>query len=259
MTVFNGSGAKTPITAGVNGTTLALIYSPGTQLLGGNYFAFLRQPILFNSQSTDFFGHKGTTRQNGLFNTVVSPINISWMLEPGQLFVSTGLVVYLKDSTYSHTAALNIGNNFYTFEPAVSAAYFSHTGLQLSALALVDVNTADTSSTNALAVHGNYQSGAVFTLEAYALQNFGPLSAGLVGYTQQQINPDTAGGQKVPAVNIGPYAISSAGNEVSETAIGPELGYNFGRFSVLGYYTRDLTHQNTIGGDSFWLRVATRF
>ncbi len=258
MTIYNGSGDKTPIKTGINGTSLSLVYSPGVRLLGGNYFAFIRQPVLFNSQTTDFFGHSSTVRQNGIFNTIVSPINISWMLVPGQVFVAAGMVVYLKDATYSHTAALNIGNNFYTFEPSVAFAYF-HKGLQLSALALVDVNTADNSSTSPLAVNGNYQSGAVFNLEANAIYNFGPYSAGLVGYTQQQFTDDTAGGHVVPAVNIGPYAISSAGNKVAETAIGPELGYNFGRVAVTAYYTRDIQHQNTIGGDSFWLRLSTRF
>jgi hypothetical protein len=258
MTVYNGSGDKTPIKAGVNGTTLSVLYSPGVRLLGGDYFAFLRQPVLFNSQTTDFFGHSSTVRQNGIFNTIVSPINISWMLVPGQVFVAAGLVVYLKDATYSHGAALNIGNNFYTFEPSLAVAYF-HKGWQLSALGLVDVNTADNSSTNALAVNGNYQSGAVFSLEANAIYNFGPYAAGVVGYTQQQFTDDTAGGHVVPAVTIGPYAISSAGNRVSETAIGPALGYNFGPVQLTAYYTRDFQHQNTIGGDSFWLRLSTRF
>ncbi len=123
MTLYNGSGKSTPIDAGLNGASLSLLYSPDVQILGGNYFAFVRQPVLFNSQTSDFFGHSNTDRESGIFNTIVSPFNVSWMLVPGELFVSADMVVYLKDSTYSRTASLNIGNNFWTFEPSAAVTY----------------------------------------------------------------------------------------------------------------------------------------
>jgi hypothetical protein len=258
MTIYNGSGHKTPISTDLRGSTLALLYVPGMQLLGGTYYAFIRQPVLFNSQKTDFFGHSATTRQNGIFNTVISPLNVSWMLTPGHLFATAGIAFYPPDSTYSHSAALNIGNNFFTFEPAAALTYLNK-GLDLNAFALYDINTANKSSTNALAVHGNYQSGSVITLELDAIQTVNQFSFGGVGYLQQQLTNDTAGGHVVPALSVGPYQISSRGNKVSEFAIGPEVGYNFGFVNVTAYYTRDLTHENTIGGDSFWLRLSRRF
>jgi hypothetical protein len=258
MTFYNGDGDKTPITVGINGTTISLFYVPGNQLLGGTYFAFMRQPVLFDSQTTDLFGESSTVRQNGIFNTIISPLNISWMLLPGHLFGATGMTFYIPDSTYSKSNALNIGNNFFTFEPA-AAITFLNKGLNLTAFALYDINTANNSSTNVNAVNGNYDSGSVLTVEFDAIQTLGKFSVGAVGYVQDQLTNDTAGGQVVPAVSVGPYQISSRGDKVSEFAVGPEIGYDFGLVNVTAYFTRDLIHENTIGGDSFWLRLSTRF
>jgi hypothetical protein len=134
-----------------------------------------------------------------------------------------------------------------------------HNGFQLTALALYDINTADDNSPNALAVKGNYQSGDVFSLEVTALQKFDEWSVGIVGYDQTQTTDDTAGGHAVPALAIGPYLISSNGNKASEVAVGPLVGYDFGFVNLTAYYTRDVYHENTIGGNSFWLRVSKRF
>jgi len=183
---------------------------------------------------------------------------VSWMLIPGELFVSADMVFYLKDSTYSRTASLNIGNNFWTFEPSAAVTYM-HNGFQLTALALYDINTADNNSPNALAVNGNYQSGDIFSLEVTALQKFDEWSVGVVGYDQTQTTDDTAGGHAVPALAIGPYLVSSNGNRASEVAVGPLVGYDFGVVNLTAYYTRDVYHENTIGGNSFWLRLSKRF
>jgi hypothetical protein len=63
----------------------------------------------------------------------------------------------------------------------------------------------------------------------------------------------------VPAVSVGPNQISSRGDKVSEFALGPKVSHNLGFVGVTAYFTRDLIHENTIGGDSVWLRLSARF
>ena len=246
QTVYNGQGKAIPVKIGLYGNSLSAVWVPGVHLLGGDYLAFVKQPIDNNVVSA--FGHHSSGF--GIFNTIVSPVNISWMINY-HLFAAAGMTFYLKDGTYSRNAAVEIGNNFYTFEPSASVSYFNH-GLILNALALYDIDTANTDSPNAAS--GTYQSGNVLSVDLTATQAFGNWNAGLGGYAVQQTTDDTADGAVVPAT---PY--QSRGDRIGQFALGPLLGYNLRGYSVTGYDTYDIRHVNTAGGNTVWLRLAARF
>jgi len=240
MKVVNGSGASMPVKIDLVGTSLSAVWSPGVQLLGGNYYAFIKQPFGWNT--TTAFGHASSN--SGNFNTIISPLNISWQVAPG-LFVAAGLTGYLDDATYSATAPVKMGNNFWTVEPSLAVSYLAN-GLNLSALAAYDINTKNTAT--------NYQSGQTLSVDLTATKRFGAWTAGVGGYIVQQVTSDKINGITYPAT---PF--NSAGNKLSQIALGPVVGYDFGRVQVTGYLTQDVQLKNAAGGTSFWLRLSTRF
>jgi hypothetical protein len=244
--LYNGAGNRVPIKINLYGNSLSAVWVPGWQVLGGTYLAFIKQPISNNVVSA--FGHH--SNGFGMFNTIISPFNLSWMVAPG-LFVAGGTTFYLKDATYARNAAVEMGNNYYTFEPSVSVSYLGG-GLNLTALANYDINSENTNSPNA--ANGHYQSGQVLTIDLTATKRFGAWSAGLGGYVVQQTTNDTANGAVVPAT---PY--ESRGDKIGQIALGPVLGYQFGRYSLTAYDTYDVRHVNTAGGNMVWLRLSGAF
>jgi hypothetical protein len=240
MRVMNGSGSPTPINVSLLGTSLSAVWVPGWQVAGGNYFAFVKQPFVWTTVEAP----GSTERGSGNFNTIVSPGIVSWMVAP-DLFVATGLTFYLKDGTYSKTAPVEVGNNFWTFEPSAAISYLGY-GLNLTALAIYDIDTENTAT--------NYQSGQVLSIDLTATKRFGAWAFGAGGYVAQQVTNDKVNGMVVPATPL-----NSAGNRVNAIAIGPTAGYDFGPVELFAYLTQDVQLKNTAGGTSFWLRLTARF
>lgn len=247
QTVYNGNGKALPITVSLYDQSLGLFWVPGNHILGATYVADIVQPITYDSVTA--FG--STHRQFGLFNTIVSPINLSWMINH-HLFVATGLNFYLKDGTYSRTAPVNNGFNYWTIEPTAAISYLNRSGLDLTVHAAYDINT--TNHASASSPNGVYHSGQVLSLDLTATQEFGKFTLGAVGYIVDQTTNDTADGAVVPA---SPF--NGRGNRAEQIAFGPLIGYNLGGPSVTFYMTHDFRHLNTIGGNIFWLRLQTRF
>ncbi len=246
-TVYNGSGKATPFTVSLYDQSLGLFWVPGNHILGATYVADIVQPITYDS-TTGF----GTTHSHfGLFNTIVSPINLSWMVTH-HLFVSTGMNIYLNDGTYRRTAPVNNGFNYWTFEPTAAVSYLTRSGLDLTIHGAYDINTANHDS--ASSPNGVYQSGQVLSLDLTATQQIGHVTFGAVGYIVEQTTNDTAAGAVVPA---SPF--NSRGNRTEQIAFGPLIGYNFGGPAITFYMTHDFRHINNLGGNTFWLRLFTRF
>src|SRR5579863_5950481 len=120
-----------------------VIWSPNLQLLGAQFSTALTQPYVVQTIDVNSVGISSI----GIFNTIISPFNLSWNLGNG-LFVKTGLGIYIPDGTYQnitvgalHAANPNsIANNFWTFEPDFGISYLAG-GLQLTAHAVFDFNT----------------------------------------------------------------------------------------------------------------------
>lgn len=247
QTIYNGSGKPVPITVSLFDQSLALVWVPGNHVLGATYVADIVQPITYDSVTA--FGT--THRQFGLFNTIVSPINLSWMINH-HLFIAAGLNLYLKDGTYARNAPINNGFNYWTVEPTAAVSYLNHSGLDLTVHGAYDINT--TNHASASSPNGVYHSGQVLSLDLTATQEFGKFTLGAVGYIVDQTTNDTAAGAVVPA---SPF--NSRGNRTEQVAFGPLIGYNLGGPSVTFYMTHDFRHINNIGGNTFWLRLQTRF
>ncbi len=247
QTVYNGSGKPVPIHVSLYDQSLGLFWVPGNHILGASYVADIVQPITYDSVTA--FGT--THRQFGLFNTIVSPINLSWMITH-HLFVAAGFNIYLKDGTYARNAPVNSGFNYWTFEPTAAVSYLTRSGLDLTVHAAYDINTTNHSS--ASSPNGVYHSGQVLSVDLTGTQQFGKFTVGAVGYIVDQTTNDIVAGAVAPA---SPF--NSRGNRTEQIAFGPLIGYNLGGPSVTFYMTHDFRHINNIGGNTFWLRLQTRF
>jgi hypothetical protein len=203
-----------------------LVYVPNFKVLGATYNVALIIPY---AQQTVMVGGAGGTpsasfNSNGMFNTIIVPVNLSWMVAPG-LFVSTGLGIYVPDGTYASNPVYNghqylgreiagtsIANNTWTFEPDVAVSYLAD-GWNLTGKVIFDLQTTNPDT--------NYSSGAVFFFDWTAAHKFGKWEAGVGGTFIQQISADSGGYQ-------GQFGPNSNGHEYSYIALGPVVSYDFG-------------------------------
>jgi hypothetical protein len=194
-----------------------IIWAPNFKVLGASYDAVILQSISQQSLQLDGAG-LGTTVQNGLFNTIIVPANLSWTVAPG-MFVSTGLTFYPPDGTYQDVpitingvhgrinSPSSIANNTWAFEPDVAFSYLAD-GWNLSGKALIDLQTENPST--------HYQSGNVFFFDWTAEHRFGKWQAGIGGDVGQQLNNDTG------------FGAPANGNKFSLVTLGPVASYDFG-------------------------------
>jgi hypothetical protein len=201
----------------------SVLWAPGINILGATYAAVLIQP--YSEQNLDLTGVGGGKQiQQGLFNTIFVPVQLSWNFHP--FFVSTGLGIYANDGytqiqpVFSGTGVLlghksaGIANDFWTFEPDVAVSYLDN-GWDFTAKAVFDFNTKDTDT--------NYSSGTVFYLDLTASKNIGKWNVGIGGNFTQQITKDTG---------FGAPSSAAGGGEVEHVLLGPLVGYNFGPVEV---------------------------
>jgi hypothetical protein len=204
-----------------------LVYVPNFKLLGATYNVAVIQPYV--QQTVSFAaaaGGPGTGVENGLFNTIIVPANLSWMVAPG-LFVSTGLGIYVPDGTYSSTGGhacasgpsvcraiglATISNNTWDFEPDVAISYLAD-GWNLTGKFILDFQTENDDT--------HYQSGNVFFFDWTAAHKFGKWEAGIGGTFIQQLNNDTC-----PSAACASPGFN--GNQYSYIALGPVVSYDFG-------------------------------
>jgi len=201
-----------------------IVWVPNFKVFGATYNVAVIQPYV--QQTVDVgsgaVGPGGPDLafvQNGLFNTIIVPGNLSWMVAPG-LFASVGLGIYIPDGTYSDSAVFSSGhvvgravngssiaNNYWTFEPDVAVSYLGG-GWNITGKITFDINTENDST--------HYQSGDAFFFDWTIAHKFGKWEAGIGGLVVQQLNNDTG------------FGAPSNGHQYSLIALGPIVSYDFG-------------------------------
>jgi hypothetical protein len=149
---------------------LTPLWVPDLKLLGASYGAFVNQTAAVKTV-TNIPPRGATSPETGLVNTVISPLNLAWML-PSDFYVSGRFSLYLPNGQYNRNNLVNIANKFWTFEPNVGINYLKG-GLDLSMHLIYDIVTENTDANAKGSVGGRYQSGNVFVVEYSASQAFG--------------------------------------------------------------------------------------
>lgn len=234
--VYNGSGQATNIQVAYPEISQTFLLATPYKILGGQYSAFINQS---GEGDNVTIAKVAQTFGVGAVNTIISPLNLSWVLGNG-FFVSYGDTVYLKDATYK-VGGLRTGNNFYTLEQAVGISYLDH-GYNFTANSVIDLNAKDTLT--------NYRSGASLAIDFTAVKAFGKFQFGVGGFFTDQFTDDKLNGFVVAE---SPY--NGRGNRSHEAGVGPYLSYDFGRVNLAAWYTQDVYAVNNTKVGTGWIRM----
>lgn len=107
--------------------------------------AFVIAPMV-NLNVRNFQGSPGLSGHSLAFaNPEFTPINLPWNLGVPGLFGSAIFGFYPPIGRYSSSATVNVGNNFWTFQPEAALSYISSAWL-LSVHFLYNTNTENTAA-----------------------------------------------------------------------------------------------------------------
>jgi hypothetical protein len=230
----SGSGPR--VRAGAE--SLKFIWSTSWEILGAREMMFIIQPYV-DVKVSDLREPGSQTLQSGNFaNTGFQPINLSWDLG-GDLHGSLNFGFYPPAPNYSKASSINVGDNFWAFEPEVAIGYIRQS-LYLTLHLVYTTNTRNTST--------DYRSGDQVLTEINATKTFRRTEVGLVGYLSNQVTADKNGGKF--------YASDLSLTEPFRFALGPLVGYALGRYHIQAYFTRDLIARD--GGEKgtlIWLNI----
>jgi len=245
--LYNGQGktALTPagqkIKASNISSVVALTWVPGWHVLGADYAMAIAQPYKWaNTQFSSSGGSPSYVRSNGMVNTAITPVILSWNLGNGY-FLGSGLTVYAKDAQFSYnwdaSAGRNvkssnaIGNNYWTMEPNIALSYLND-GWGFTLNNILDFNTVDQTT--------DYRSGMTYYLDATLTKRIDNYTVGLLANYTRQITDDKIDGQPVAAVS----GLNSEGNRMEHVLAGPLLAYDFGSFTLTGKILFSLRAEN---------------
>ncbi|QTF09832.1 hypothetical protein HC231_19315 [Brenneria izadpanahii] len=241
----NGDKAQTPggsVKLKVVSSVASLLWVPGWEVLGARYGLSVTQPYRTIRVKTDNGKSATTDRYDGLLNTTLTPVMLSWDLGGG-LFMGFGAGISLKNGKfeyqYSEAAGRNVmlgnstANNFYIFQPNLAFTYLRD-DWAFTLNNIFNINTRNKTT--------EYQTGHLYYLDATAAKTMNNWTVGVIGNYTRQISSDEIKGQKIAGMP-GFYA---QGKRTEYAALGPMVGYNFGSFSVSGRLLVSLFAKNDV-------------
>lgn len=222
----NGHGIPLKVRNYVN--TDLFLWVPGWTLWGARYSASaIVLYVQHNVDSTKIGGYR--SRSTGFFNTIVTPINLSWNLGDG-LFTSAGLAVYIPGGNYHYdggaTEQTSYANNYWTLEPNWAISYL-HDGWNFTLNNVFDINRRNHDT--------DYRSGNAYYLDATATKTIGHWTFGAIGNYSRQFTDDRQYG-----------AVVGNGNRFEHTLVGPLVGYQLGKAHLTLRYLQDVRTRNDI-------------
>ncbi|MHC1727241.1 MAG: transporter [Syntrophobacteraceae bacterium] len=238
------------IDATVYADTSILLYETSWKFLGGQYAAALVIPYVWMEVKGDVQVNKITRSRRDLVDGIgdieMFPLILGW--KHGDLKYDARLGIYAPTGEFEKGRLANVGKNFWTFEPGISASYLSSKiGLELSAFAGLDFNTKNDAT--------DYQSGDTFHLDITVAEHLplfgGFIGVGVNGFHYQQFTGDSGSGAR-----LGSF-------ESRTTGIGPVVSY------ATKICNRDLVAEvkwlpeldtgKRLNGEYVWFKVAALF
>jgi hypothetical protein len=180
----------------------------------------------------------GDFDRSGLGDIIVSPMILGWhsknwhFIGALDIFVPTGAYDERPDD-------VDIGRNYWTFEPIFAFTYLSDGGLEVSAKVMYDFNTENPDT--------DYDSGDEFHFDYTVGYHRGPWAFGLGGYYYRQTTDDE-----------GPGAPPD-GFKGQVLAVGPQVQYGFKNMAFTLKYHTETEVENRPEGDALWLKFLYAF
>ena len=220
-----------------------LIYITPIKILGAYYGVHAFFPWLeVNANCDGFHVHK-----KGLGNIIVDPFILTWHTK--YVHVVTGLDIYLPTGEYDKYRPVNIGKNFYTFEPVLGVTFMLPFKATLSFKFMYDFNTTNNDYINPMTgKETSLKPGQEFHFDwAMAANPLPGLRIGLTGYFYQQTTDDEIDNKEVE---------HQRGRAL---AIGPGIRWDYKRLSLILKTQYEFGVKNRPQGRNVWFKIAYKF
>lgn len=158
------------------------------KVFGATHMIVVTQPFVWAKLSGHIIGtdiNPSGTRSSHA-DTIFSPLLLGW--QRGYYHYNTNLAIFIPTASFDIHRVANTGRNFWTFDPEFAFTYLNpETGWDLSGVLGCTFSTKNAAT--------QYQTGDILHLD-YAIGRISPsgLEAGIVGYVEQQISPDSGSG-----------------------------------------------------------------
>jgi len=219
---------------------LRFIHVTDKQVLGGFWGMHAFIPLVYQDVRLDpsFTGApvRLDDSRASLGDIIIDPVILSW--HGANWHAATGVDIFIPTGNYNKDRLANVGRNYWTFEPIVSATFLPGAGFDISAKLMYDVNTENNDT--------NYKSGQEFHMDYAVGKKLGEFTAGLAGYYYTQMTSDEANGLKV-------------GNRGQVAAFGPALKYDYKNMSLSLKYLFETEARNRPQGDNLWFKFIYAF
>ncbi|WP_092780759.1 SphA family protein [Rhodospira trueperi] len=222
-----------PISIRVDGIAARAIYTSPYQILGGYWGAHLIVPFFDMELDTGL----ASQRKTGLGDITFSPFILSWHWPEWHL--ATAVDIYAPTGRYKAGDLLNIGTNYWSFEPLVAVTYRNAEGWEASGKFMYNFKTENPDT--------NYHSGDEFHVDYTFAKNFDNWSLGVGGYFVHQIQRDENNGAEV------------ADSIRASFAIGPQIKYDYENMSFIAKWHHEAYSRNTFDGNRFNLKFIFAF
>ncbi len=218
---------------------LRFIYVTKYRILGANYAAHIFIPwVEVNANCKGFHVHK-----KGLGDIIIDPFILTWHSK--YVHAVLGVDIYVPTGEYDKYRPINIGKNFWTFEPVFALTFFLPKNFSLSFKFMYDFNTTNNDWINPqTGKETSLKPGQEFHFD-YAL-GFSPvkwLRFGITGYYYQQTTDDEIDGKDVE------------NNRGKAFAIGPGVKIDYKRFMFVLKSQYEFGVKNRPSGRNVWFKV----
>lgn len=231
----NGDRVPIDFHARVSANASRILYMSDKQVLGGQLGAYGILTLMNASADTTM----GAKTKSGLGDVTVGPV-LAWHFSKN-LHVATALDITVPVGEYNKNDIINLGRNYWTFEPIVGVTYLGDNGIELTTKFMYDFNTENTDT--------KYTSGQEFHIDYATGYQIGSWKLGAEGYYYKQVSNDHGAG-----------AAANDGNKGQVFAVGPAVKYDFktGGFLELKY-AKEMMVENRPEGDKFVCKLVIPF
>lgn len=216
----------------VDGFAARVVHMTDWTILGGQYGVQAIVPV-FNNE-LDAGGRSFV--ETGLGDITLDPAIIAWHRDT--LHWVVGLDVILPTGAFDRTKPLNLGANYWSFEPLLAVTWLPGDGWEVNAKFMYNIKleNPDTDVQSGDEVHIDYAVG----------KTFGDWTAGLGGYGVYQVTDDEQNGQEMD-------------NKARVFSVGPMVKYQAGATSLIAKWQHEVVAENAFKGNRFILKLVTPF
>jgi len=238
----SGNAMDVPFDLQVYAEVARFVNVTDIKILGANWAQHVFLPVMYIDAETP----GGSDEVFGLYDIIVDPLILSW--HTPTLHWALGLDVFVPVGRYDENDVVNVGRNYWTFEPVAAVTYRNKAGYEASAKVMYDINLENDDT--------DYDSGDELHIDYTVGKYFGPLGVGAGGFFYKQITDDD-GMIMTPGGPVDAGVLN--GNKGQQWAIGPQLTYaHKGMFFTLKYQ-HEFETENKPEGDRFWFKFITGF